>query len=342
MVWRRRLIKGIVIAASALATAGLVEGGLALLLSHPAVLGRADGGESRTLAVFRAYFRDNDRRVVQYLPECARYDPALAYRLAPGSCTVVNREHVVRYDINRAGLRDDEAALVRPEVVVAGDSFALGWGVARDETFARRLGVLLGVRTLDAGQSSYGTARELLLLEQLDLSATRTIVLQYCGNDLEENEAFLAAGKLPIMSPERYAALVAEHAEVSRYRPFKHVRTLAYLARHLAARVPGKVDHDREAKAFLEVLRAHPSVLSGRTLVVLQLDPFADKGPGFIAALGRQLATAPFADLAASVRPLDVSGELAASDYYVLDDHLRASGHEKVARALARVLRTAR
>ncbi|MGO8056386.1 hypothetical protein, partial [Rhizobium leguminosarum] len=46
-----------------------------------------------------------------------------------------------------------------------------------------------GLRVLNAGISSYGTAREIELLKQLDTSALKFIMIQYCSNDDAENNA---------------------------------------------------------------------------------------------------------------------------------------------------------
>ena len=47
----------------------------------------------------------------------------------------------------------------------------------------------------------------------------------------EENQYLAARGRLDILSPERYQALVAEHARDTRYYPFKYFRNLMSIAR---------------------------------------------------------------------------------------------------------------
>ena len=63
------------------------------------------------------------------------YDPELTYRLRPGACTFSELEFVTDYRINSLGVRDDEASLDGPEIIVLGDSFAMGWGVEQQESF---------------------------------------------------------------------------------------------------------------------------------------------------------------------------------------------------------------
>lgn len=77
---------------------------------------------------FRTYHLLYERNMIQYLPECARYDAELGYTLKPGICRFTNREFDVECRINSIGVRDDEASLSSPEIIVVGDSHAMGWG----------------------------------------------------------------------------------------------------------------------------------------------------------------------------------------------------------------------
>ena len=102
-----------------------------------------------------------------------------ARRPGPGhTCRVAGREYVVEYTANRAGLRDSDHALSGAEIVVLGDSHGMGWGVRGEQSFPKRLQEITGRRVLNASMSSYGTAREMTLLERLALPAG-TLVIQY-------------------------------------------------------------------------------------------------------------------------------------------------------------------
>src|SRR5262249_56726141 len=104
---------------------------------------------------------------------------------------------------------------------------AMGWGVAQGETLAAQLAGITGEKTLDAAEPSYGTAREMLLLRQVDLSAAHTLVIQYCENDFIENARFVQRhGQLETMGRAEYEATVADHLAATRYFPGKHVRHL--------------------------------------------------------------------------------------------------------------------
>ena len=56
---------------------------------------------------------------------------------------------------------------------------------------------------------------------------------------------------------------------------------------------------------------------------------------GFVTALSAALDAEPGNPLYQRISVLGTSGILDESDYFILDDHLRPSGHEKVATALA-------
>lgn len=338
------LINAALAAASLLISAAAIEGLIGYTLSHPAMLASADGSVGRPLALARNYYMRKDRRIVQYLPDCAVYDAEVTYTLRPGQrCTVENREYHVEYAANRAGLRDDDATLDKPAIVVLGDSHAMGWGVAAADAFPKVMQRDLGVPVLNAAISSYGTAREFALLRRIGAAGARAIVIQYCENDYDENQRLAERGGLDIAAEPRYRALVDEHAAETRYYPFKHLRNLFSIGR-LA--LPWRKDpapprdiNAEEARYFLEVLLHFSTVIAGRPVVVLELNEFNRNDRRFVDEVNKRLAEPRYAALRDVVSTVDVAPLLTAADYYVIDDHMRPSGHAKVAKALEAELR---
>ncbi|MCK6451602.1 MAG: hypothetical protein L6R19_12215 [Alphaproteobacteria bacterium] len=338
------LANAALVAASLLVGAAAIEGVIAYALSHPEILASSDGSVGRPLALARNYYMRKDRRIVQYLADCAVWDPEVTYTLKPGArCVVANREHAVEYAANRAGLRDDDAALADPRIVVLGDSHAIGWGVAAGETFAKALGRDLGMVVLNAAMSSYGTARELALYQRLKLDGVKALVIQYCDNDYEENQRLAARGSLDITPEARYRRLVLEQARDTRYYPFKHVRNLFSIGRlalpwrKLPA--PPADSNVLEARAFLDVLLHYRELVAGTPIVVLELNEHNRNDRRFVDAAALLLHEPRYAALKPLLSLVDVAPLLAPADYYVLDDHMRPSGHAKVARAIAAELR---
>jgi len=136
----------------------------------------------RTFLRFEYYYR---RHIIQLDERTARHDPELLYTLRPGQFIFSNVEYSTPYVVNSLGVRDDERSLAQPEIVVVGDSYAMGWGVQQSESFPEVLERRTGRRVLNAAVASYGTVREMRLLGRIDLSRTTTLIVQYCANDRE-------------------------------------------------------------------------------------------------------------------------------------------------------------
>jgi lysophospholipase L1-like esterase len=312
---------------SLLVTLGLLEGLVAFSFRSPSL-------SPLPRPLLRQMHVLFDRNTIQVMPECAVYDPELTYTLRPGSCTFANREFSNVFAINTLGVRDDEAARHQPQIVVLGDSIAMGWGVESADAFPSVVGRLTGRRTLNAGVSSYGTVRELRMLERIDRRSVTDVVLQYSSNDLGENEQF-AAGRFKTLSREEYERTVRSQAEMVSYRPGKYALNLLVMIRNLVrarqAAEPAPTP-EREARAFLAVIALSPVDLTPYTFTVLSLEP------GFVDAV-RPLAAASPVAVIQRLRFLDLTSvtELPGA-YYVLDDHPTLIGHDAIGRAVAAAL----
>jgi len=279
-------------------------------------------------------------RNIQYDRECARYDPEVTYTLRPGTCVFANDEFSVRVDVNRLGLRDDELSLEAPEIVVLGDSFAMGWGVEQDETFAQLLAKRTGLRVLNAGISSYATARELLTLGRIDTSRLRLIVIQYCrDNDYPENRTFVEnGGRLPIMPREAYEALVDQSAQRGGYWLGRNLEGLLKAASGDHPIESPKPDAPSEARTFLDVLRYAPVDLSHVPILLLELDGYGGSDDEFLDAVDAALAAGEAPGSGWRVRTLRLRRSLKRRHFYRLDPHLNAAGHRAVADLILEVL----
>lgn len=324
------------------------EGGFAFVLQHSQWFRLQPG------SIFKSYYMDFDRHIISYMPACAVYDRELAYVLKTGTCQFKNREFDVQLNINSAGVRDREDLLTSPDVIVLGDSYAMGWGVGQDESFAKQLEKSTGLRILDAGVPSYGTVRELKLFQRLDRSHLKYLVIQYCDNDLEENRRFLEAGNSLVSMPEgRYQEIVENHRQDLRYYPLKYlsyvVRTEAEKIQRHTARISGHAaitppaaqpNPDEEVQAFIGVLHAFRESLQGIPIFVVGINGSATNNSRFSDALKRRIAKEDNRYPAAlqNMKVVDVSTFLTEKDYLTLDDHLNAAGHAIVARELKKAM----
>lgn len=307
-----------------LITLGLLEGLVGFSFRFPALSPLPRGVVRQMHVLF-------DRNTIQVMPACATYDATLTYTLRPGSCTFANREFSNTFTINSLGVRDDEASLTQPRIIVLGDSIAMGWGVDQDAGFPSVIERLTGRRTLNAGVSSYGTVRELRMLERVDRQVVTDVILQYSSNDFVENEQ-LVSGRFKTLSREEYERTVQAQADMLRYHPGKYTLNLFVMMRNLArARQAADTapSRDREARAFLDVLAQSAVDLSPHRVTVLSLEP------GFVEAVRPLAAASPLAVLQ-RLRFLDMTSLASIPGaYYVLDDHPTGIGHDAIGRALA-------
>jgi len=339
MSYARRLLKPLAFIVFNLVVGfALVEAILVFFLHSPRALSSAGRPMQRLI---QQVYRHFNRMLIQFDPRCARYDPGVTYTLRPGVCTFGNIEYRNEYRINSAGVRDDEADLNAPEAIVIGDSHAMGWAVDQDQSLVRVMASKTGLKTLNGAVSSYGTARERMLLDRFDLSKLRVLVVQYCDNDLPENRAFRANGRLPIMPESEYESIVRYYADQQHYYPGKYVFRLFMKVLRLEPAEPDMmrmdpITPDDEAELFLHVLtHAGTKPIDNVKLIVFEINQDFTHPRAFISALDRVARKADYPAFVRGLTTIDSTTLLSANDFYMIDDHMRASGHAIMGAALA-------
>lgn len=298
-------------------------------------------------STFRMYYDRFDRSIIQYERDQTVYDTALFYRLSPSaSFQNRNREYDNLYTTNRAGMRDDDASVDSPSIVCLGDSYTMGWGVEQPQAFPQQLETLSGLRVLNAGMSSYGTAREMLQLHRVNTSRLRYLVYQYCSNDVTENHAFIANDYVLHVSPRTTFEGLQEEFRWSRlYYPCKNVSLISQLGvKELINTVrPVFATGDTttlagdslQAAAFLNVICNSGIDVREYKIIVLVADAYEAMHSSFLAEVRALSTMPPYRDkLPQPLLTLDLSRTLDRQDYYILDQHLRPSGHAKIARKI--------
>lgn len=304
------------------------------LLRHDADLAASNG---LALKIGRTAYRYSHASV-QYV--CGRHDPQLGYLLKPGECSYQDVEYKMRFDVNSAGLRDDEESLVDPDIVVLGDSHALGIGVPQDEIFAARVEAGAGLKVLNAGVSSYGTAREMMLLRRLNIDRINTIIIQYCRNDFEENKKYFElGGQLDIMPREKYESIAALDIENQQSFIQPGIGVLTRAVEKATQSVGSlfaseKRDEIDEVGAFKYALEKNRDLLEGKKIILLELNGHNRYDNLFISKAKPRLQ-----DLGLDLHFIDASRFLSDQDYFTLDNHMRPDGHRKVAEAILEVVR---
>jgi lysophospholipase L1-like esterase len=154
---------------------------------------------------YRAVLEARHRKEMAYFASVSTI-----FRLAPGSPLIFRlppshdgRVHIpaperdVPYRTNADGFRDPARAAKRqrvPRVLVLGDSYTFGWGVADHQPYPQRAEALLRERGIDvevitAGVPGYNTEQEAFLLREL-LPRYRpdVVVVGYVMNDAEPQQ----------------------------------------------------------------------------------------------------------------------------------------------------------
>jgi len=293
-------------------------------------------------------YRHFNRALIQFNPECARYDADVTYTLKPPGCTFGNLEFDNRYDVNRLGLRDTDADLVAPDVIVIGDSHAMGWGVSQDQSFPRVLAQKTGLNVLNAAVSSYATVREMRMLDRLDTSHLKVLVIQYADNDQPENRAFRDEhNQLTITSQAQYQTIVDHYMAQRAYYPGKYVWRLFMKVTRLETPEPDQLkmevlDPDAEAGLFLNALEhAGKTPLDAVQVVALEVNQELGHPKRFIAAVDKVARADAHPAWVRRLLTFDTTSVLKDDDFYVLDDHMNAKGHEAVGAGLAAVVQKA-
>ena len=272
-----------------------------------------------------------------------RYDAELTYILKPGGCTFANVEFSTELRVNRAGLRDDDAALEAPDVIVLGDSYAMGWGVQQDETLPRVLARASGRKVLNAGISSYGTVREMKLLDRLDTSNLKALVVQYHDSDVVENLAFRdQGGRIPVLGADQYKATVDWYLARQGYWPGKYMSGLFLKLTGLEApdpnapRMPAALSSLEEAKLFLNVLEhGTRKPLDDVKVIVFEASEQIRPPRSFLANVAVASRGDDYPAYIRRLRAVDIAPLLEETTSTISTTTSVPSGHAKVGQALA-------
>jgi len=308
------------------------------------------------LPTAKYYYSIYERNIAQFDPAISQYDSSLFYRMIPNNRSVFSNVEFTDSMITDArGFRDTTNALTHPTILCLGDSYTLGWGVHQHEAYPYLLHQLLKVPVLNTGVSSYGTARELASIRPVDRSSVKTVIIQYCTNDEDENKAFVANGdRLKISPPSSYDSARTILKWSNAWFPFKYSLTQfkIFMSRDVIPSIQktlhpsGPKDaqpvmddtarYDRETNLFLEVLKGADLNFDSVHIFVFDIDSYDQLRSGFISTLSSKLAQpAQRSIFKDHVHPLHIEQLLTPGDYYILDEHIKPSGHAKLARLLA-------
>lgn len=280
------------------------------------------------------------RSVWQNQASCVDFDDELIYKPKIGACQFNNAEFKTTLNFSAEGRYTGEKP-AGTGIAVIGDSHAMGWGVQDEETFAAQLQKLTHRPVYNLAVSSYGTVRELLRLEKSGLlDKVDTIIIQYCGNDLDENrrgqingiaENKEKFGKIT-KEGESFGGLLRMVRKTYAFAfsfPFKQFK--AKLARSPKTRAAAPSDDFLpHYQALMAVLEKHPGLTSKRILITYN-NSYGQRYQTFPAGKDKLLPNVEF---------VDISSDL--GDYYRLDDHMNPAGHKNTAQQLFKSLQNSK
>jgi hypothetical protein len=338
--------RGLLYIAFNLLVAGAIVEIIFVTMLHSPRLTAASPAPVRRLV--QQVYRHFNRALIQFNPDCARYDPEVTYTLRPPGCTFGNIEFENKYEVNPVGLRDNNANLVAPDVIVIGDSHAMGWGVDQNQSFPRVVAQRTGLKVLNAAISSFATVREMRMLDRLDTSHMKVLVVQYADNDQPENRAFKDGNNhLTITSEAEYQAIVDHYMAQRGYYPGKYVWRLFMKVTRLEKPEPDQLrmevlPPEVEAELFLNALvHAGKTPLDAVQVIVLEVNQELGHPRRFIEAVDRVARAEVYPAWVRRLRTFDTTSVLKDDDFYVLDDHMNAKGHEAVGTGLSAVVERA-
>lgn len=293
---------------------------------------------------FKDYYAAFERNIIEYEP-CSIFDSAYSYKIIPGlAFNFGNVEYRNNYVVNGESVRDDEASLSGPQVICLGNAYTIGAGADQQDIFPSRLEKDLGQLVLNTGNPSYGTYREMKRLVNADTSFLKYVVIQYSKYDVYENAAFLNSKQpFPVTSDSLYKKARSEYRWRREYFPGKYAVTICFNWAKNFIRSMGKQkyylsrDAATSAAYFLKVIdRFKPPHAK---IIVTEINDYNDLNSGFLPAVDSLLKKDEFSSLKDMIKTTSVADVLTAGDYYIIDANLRGSGHEKVSKRIADVIR---
>ncbi|QFY42110.1 SGNH/GDSL hydrolase family protein [Candidatus Methylospira mobilis] len=278
----------------------------------------------------RVIYFNGGRKLWQNEPECVIFDQDLLYKPKIGECKFENVEFKTTLNFDERG-RISKNKTDRPGIAVVGDSFAMGWGVNDNETYASVLEEMTGRPVYNLGVSSYGTYRELLRLEKSGLiDKIDTIILQYCDNDLFENKDKTSANPTLTVTLEKFNSMFgsappAPYASLKLWLsealsiPKREIKTALRPSRR------NLLDFSSHYDGINAVLAKFPWV-TGKKVIIFYVNADGKKFDNFNEVIQRPRNNAAMY--------VDLAPAPGTDFYYVLDDHLTKTGHKRIAEKL--------
>jgi hypothetical protein len=302
------------------------------MLAHPVM---AQFGPYNFL---RNIYSANYRNIIQDESQFARFDPYLKYTLKPGTFIFRNPEFSNEFKINKLGLRDDDISLKSPEIIVIGDSVPMGWGVNQNETFAKLIEKKTSRRVLNAAISSYATVEAIRILDRIDTSKTKNLILYYEHWKFPENVSYYKLkNKFETIKLKEYNQAKEDYIKAKKYYPGKYtILALRTIIGKVKSGIrpqnnsikPASMEYEANVLLYTLFNASHKNFENINIIILCEKD--------FVEPLTKTVATAypAYVNRIIPTAIIDIYGENA----YILDDHPTAKWHSKMADKITKML----
>ena len=282
----------------------------------------------------RYFYFGGIRQIWQYDSRCAVEDSLLIYKPLNGKCVFNNLEFdtTLTFDDNGRSVSNRPNSMDKT-VVILGDSYAMGWGVNDNETFASQLQLLTNRPVFNFGVSSYATEREIGRLLQWEHSnSVDTIIIQYCNNDLNENKSYPVDRDLGAKrfrsARDSYVQPNIPRSSLSIYESIASKDYTSFLP-FGDSKKPADDRINPHVDGVVHVLDNYRSYLKGKRVIIFYANKYAkqQKKP-WSQEIAKDGYTLEFIDL-----------EFVRGHHFNIDDHLNVSGHAFAAQRLAEIIK---
>ena len=267
------------------------------------------------------------RNIWQTQNECVEFDNQLIYVPKIGKCLFNNPEFRTELNFTNEGRDNGNNSLKKDSknsIAVLGDSYAMGWGVNDNETFAANLERETGIKVYNLAVSSYATERSLLRLKKLNLiDEVKTIIIQYCYNDYGENETHNYQNN--INNSQKYESLSNEKLSIAK-RLRKSIRYSLKIP--LEIFFNNKEQHNWENHEYLfeEIINKY-EFLSDKKIIVIGVNGPNKNFLNFPDVNSKNIPNLRYKNI-----------DFEKKDFFIIDGHLNKSGHKKISDELKKYI----
>jgi len=276
----------------------------------------------------KIYF-EGIRNIWQFNKSCATFDQDLLYKPIIGKCSFNNPEFKTELNFkkyNRSHSNKVNHNNNNDDIIILGDSIAMGWGVNDTETFSYLLENELKKNVYNLAVSSYGTVRE---IKRFKLSPffnnSNTVIIQYHPNDLGENKELIINKSYLSNDFEKFfqqshkskSTLILGTFKSSLRLFFSDIIDIIFKEKNL------EIIDFSEHRIYLEkILRENINLKKKRLIVFLSINPW------------QKVINFPKEKNEIEYLLINLKKE----DYFIIDDHPNAKGHKHLSDFLKKYL----